>query len=498
MIGSLSHAKPFISKFSQQELAFMPAHVQVKLFKTGVIKPIDVVEAQIQQIEKTNKEINAITYQHFQTARERAYESAKRYASGTQRPLEGITVGLKDEHHEKGMKVTMGSVVHLNDAPKDYTDDVTQKLLDAGVIPLIQTTVPELYLNFVTHSKAWGVTRNPWNPQYSVGASSGGSGAALAAGYVTLATGSDMGGSIRIPASVNGLYGFKPCFGEVFTETPLAPFSGTGPMARNATDMIMMHNVINGHSPNGVNLLPNRQYPTEYQDLKGVKIAYVGGMGITKPSREVDEAMDDAILDLQARGAVVQEVALDFGISADSLRNGFKNLALSGAMGAGFQAYYNDMEEMTGYAATFIKATVEADYGKDQQLDAELMIKGMYAAIHREVFSKGFDLMICPTVATPHIPADYDFTKDTVEEEGVRYDAFVGTLYTMPFNLLNFMPVVSAPVGLSGQNMPIGIQFIGKPYDTEMVFRVVSNFEEETAELYKNKGYKKQMTLLDL
>ena len=168
------------AKFTQAELAFMPAMVQIELYKQGLLSPVDVVQAQIKQFKKTNKKINAATFTHFDRALKQAKEAEQRYRDGSYRSLEGITVGIKDEHHDEGWIVTQGSLVHKNDPPMKYADPLVVKLKEAGAILMMQTTVPELYLNFVTATKAWGVTRNPWNLQYAVGGSSGGSGAALA------------------------------------------------------------------------------------------------------------------------------------------------------------------------------------------------------------------------------------------------------------------------------------------------------------------------------
>ena len=182
----------------------MPATLQIELFKRGTITPVDVLKAQKAEYDRTEKKVNAVTVAYWDKAMKMAKASAKRYKDGSYRPLEGISVGIKDEHYDKGWVVTQGSLVHKKDPPKDHADPIVAKLKAAGAIPVLQTTVPEFYFNFTQDTRAWGLSRNPWNLKYAVGGSSGGSGAALAAGYVTLATGSDMGGSIRIPSAFNG------------------------------------------------------------------------------------------------------------------------------------------------------------------------------------------------------------------------------------------------------------------------------------------------------
>ena len=282
------------AEFSQQELAYMPASLQIELFKRGDISPVDVLMAQKAQYDRREEQVNAVTTAYWDTALKMAQESAARYANGSARELEGITVGIKDEHYDTGWVVTQGSLVHKNDAPKDHADVMVTKLKAAGAIPVVHTTVPEFYLNFVTATRAWGVTRNPWNLKYAVGGSSGGSGASLAAGYVTLATGSAMGGSIRIPCAFDGLYGLKPAFGYVHTDLPMSHFSGTGPMARTFEDMVLMYNVISGPGAHSVIIAPATRFPLRYESIQGMRIAYLGGMGVVKPTKEVEAAMQDA------------------------------------------------------------------------------------------------------------------------------------------------------------------------------------------------------------
>ena len=473
--------------FTQEELAFMPATVQMELYKQGLLSPVDVVQAQIKQFKKTNKIVNAATFTHFDDALKQAKEAEQRYKNGTYRSLEGITVGIKDEHHDKGWVVTQGSLVHKNDAPMKYADPLVKKLKEAGAILIMQTTVPELYLNFVTATKAWGVTRNPWNPKYAVGGSSGGSGAALAAGYVTLATGSDMGGSIRIPSAFNGLYGYKPIFGEVHTDLPLSHFSGSGPMARTFQDMVLMHNVIAGPGDYSPNVVSVDDLPLHFESIKKMKIAYVGGMGIIEPSRDTQKAIELAIKGLEAQGGIVERVNLDLEMTPDDVSNAFLNIALSGAMGGLFSDYEGKVDKMTSYAAHFVKKASKGEYGNKELFAAELQIKKMYKIIIDSVFAKGYEVMIVPTLPTSHIPADLDFTKDRVVDDGVEYPYLVGGLYTVPFNILNWMPVITVPAGVTSQDMPVGMQIIGTLANPDAVFEVAYNYSKAGPKFYQGK-----------
>ena len=471
--------------YTQQELAFLPASTLIDLFKQGTVSPVDVVEAQKAQWEKTNQIVNATTFTYWESALKQAKIAEQRYKEGTNRALEGIAVGLKDEHHDVGMPVTQGSLVHKDDPPKDYADPVTQKLKDAGAVFTIQCTVPELYLHFCTDTRAWGTTRNPWNSKYSVGGSSGGSGAALAAGYCTIATGSDMGGSVRIPSAFNGTYGLKPSYGTVHTDLPMSYYSGTGPMARTFEDMVMMHNIIAGPTPFSPNVMAHKELPLKYESLENVKIAYVNGMGILEPTKEVSEALQGAITTLKNSGAQVDIVNLDFGLEAADILLNFKKMAFAGPMGGQMAVYDVHKDKLTKYAASFVDVAANSGFGNKELAEVEDLVKDMYNKLAEATFEQGYDVVILPTLPTSHIPADFDLVEGTVEEDGRVFPGIVGGAYTIPFNILNYCPVASIPVGLSSQDMPIGMQIVARPYDTEAVMRVAYGYSQAGIKLYE-------------
>src|SRR3954454_24381344 len=180
--------------------------------------------------------------------------------------------------------MTAGSML-FKDEVSPQNDPVVDKLLAAGAILHAQTTAPEFFLIGLTWSILWGVTRNPWNLDCTPGGSSGGSAAALAAGMATLAIGSDMGGSIRIPAALNGLYGSKPAYGRIASADPsaLVPHASPGPLARDCRDMILLQNVMCGPAPGCPAVLePKLELPLDYQTGLRCKIALCMDQGWAK------------------------------------------------------------------------------------------------------------------------------------------------------------------------------------------------------------------------
>src|SRR3954468_20923474 len=259
-VSTLSQSQP------DDELCLLPVQQQLALFKSKRLSPVEVLKAQIARIEKYEPVINACTFRHFDEALAAAKRSEARYHSGDARPLEGITVAIKDEYDKTDWTVTAGSKVHEHHTSEE-NHPVVDKLIEAGAVLHVQTTAPEYYLIAVTWSDLWGVTRNPWNPECTSGGSSGGSAAALAAGMATLAIGSDMGGSIRIPCALNGLYGSNPPYGRIASPDPsaLVPHASPGPLARDFRDVILLQNVMSGPAAGCPAVLrPKLELPLEY------------------------------------------------------------------------------------------------------------------------------------------------------------------------------------------------------------------------------------------
>src|SRR5262249_21014084 len=241
--------------------------------------------------EQLQPRVNALTYTYFDRAMEQAKAAEERYIrhSGQPRPLEGVTVAIKDFHPVKDEITTFGSKIYRDFRPR-YSAPTVQRLLDAGAIVHCRTTTPEFAHTGITASPLWGVTRNPWNLDYTPGGSSGGAGAVLAAGMSTLADGTDGGGSIRIPASVNGVVGYKPPFGRnpLDLDHPFESILHYGPMARSVADAALMQNVMSGpHLDDICTIREKVVLPEGSEDIRGWRIAYSMDLGFYAVDQEV-------------------------------------------------------------------------------------------------------------------------------------------------------------------------------------------------------------------
>ena len=261
------------------EICYMTVEEQVEAIKTRKLSPVEIMDAVLSRIERLNPKINAYCTLVAESARKQAKEAEARVMKGEKLgPLHGVPISIKDLTFTKDIRTTFGSKIYENFIPQE--DGVAvERLKAAGGIIIGKTNTPEFGFKALTDNPVFGVTRNPWNLEYTPGGSSGGAAAAAASGMGSLATGSDAGGSIRIPSSFCGVFGLKPSFGRV----PQYPtfgaggtFACTGPITRTVRDAALAMEIIAGRDDRDRFSLPEtglRYLPFLGADLKGLKIA---------------------------------------------------------------------------------------------------------------------------------------------------------------------------------------------------------------------------------
>lgn len=455
---------------SEDSLCYASVDELTALFRSGEVSPVEVLNAQIARIEAHNGAVNCITDEHFDTALNEARQSADRYRRGDARPLEGITVAMKDEFMRPGWRVTQGSLIYKDSPPAAENDAVVDELEAAGAIMPFQTTVPEFYLFLGASTRAWGTTCNPWNLRYSPGGSSAGSGAALAAGFATLAMGSDMGGSIRIPASQNGLYGFRPPFGRVASGE--IPYSTSGPLARRFEDLVHFQNAITGPSNKVMAAIrPRLDYPSRYPDIAGWRIGVDWGAGIADVIPSVKDAMLAGIAMLRDAGCIVDEI--DCGFAKDE-KFVFLSGLMSTSLGTCIDIAKANLDALSPYMSEFLGSV--GDLGPQQAADAEALLERWHRQVQERVFGNGYRILLMPTMATPLVRANmfasHDDNVETWEATGLNY------ALTWPWNLLNRYPVVDVPLGVVDEGMPSGMQVIGQTFADLDTFQFASTWSQ--------------------
>ena len=221
------------------ELCYTPAGELARLIRERRLSPVEVIGNSLERIEEVNPTLNCFCFVYPEEALERAHDAERAVQAGRELgPLHGVPIAIKDLTPTAGKRTTMGSYAYEDYIPEEDAA-VVEKLVGAGAVMVGKTTTPEFAYSSFTESPLWGVTRNPWNLERTPGGSSGGSGAAVASGCVPLAEGSDMGGSVRIPASWSGIVGLKPSFGRIpldFLPTQFDTIQHLGPLARTIDD----------------------------------------------------------------------------------------------------------------------------------------------------------------------------------------------------------------------------------------------------------------------
>lgn len=458
------------------DLHYLPATEALALFRAGALSPVELMEAVIARAEEVDGAVNALCHTFFDRALEQAKAAEQVYASdpGSARPLEGLPVALKDEVEVAGEPATMASLVYRDEIAERTTPTAERIVANGGIIHARATT-PEFSCAAFTHSKLYGVTRNPWNLHYGVGGSSGGSGAALAAGLAPLASGSDIGGSIRIPSSFNGVVGFKAPYGRVPVETPfnMDTYCHNGPMARTVADCLLFENTMAGpHPDDHTSLRPKLELPTELRGIEGMRIGYALTVGSSPVDPEVLANTLGAVERLREAGALVEEV--DLGVDSDTLRR-----AISVHYNTMFAAWIGSMaeehpDELNDYAIAFARMTGTHGAGLSvlEGMDLETQI---WTPVGRLL--QTYEALVVPTVATRGLVAGDGYADHGLEVGGVMLDEYFDACLTPVFNLLSRCPVLAVPSGFADNGVPTGIQIVGRTYDDETPFRVGAALE---------------------
>jgi len=433
------------------------------------LSPVEVIEASLQQIEKYNKKINAVV-----TLNERALDDAKKLQSQKGEPglLFGLPVGIKDVTPTAGLRTTFGSLLFNHHTP-DKDALIVQRLKVAGAIIIGKTNTPEFAAGGHTWNDVFGVTRNPWNPDLSPGGSTGGGAAALATGMIALSDGTDLGGSLRIPASFCGIVGLRPSPGLV----PGYPSDYLwdnlhipGPMARTVEDVALMLQAVCGQSP----LSPLYQ-PTKDRDFvdavskgipKGLKVAYckdVAGIGIDE---DIEIVCRNAAFELSQAGVEVEEIDLDLSFARQAF------LTLRGYnFVAHFAKYLDNIDQFGINVSNNLKAGLKVT---PEELGAAEQARTKLWNIFRDLFDK-YDHLLTPCMAVPPFPVEQNYPETLAGKKMETYIDWLAPTFVLS---LAGLPVASVPCGCDSNGLPVGMQVVGKPVGEEAVLTFARLLQE--------------------
>ncbi|MGB9715545.1 MAG: Asp-tRNA(Asn)/Glu-tRNA(Gln) amidotransferase subunit GatA [Thermodesulfovibrionales bacterium] len=449
---------------------------------------VNSISARIDAVEDRIRSFVTITKEHAFSL----IEETEKKIGRERKMLLGIPLAVKDNICTKDILTTCSSKILFNFVPP-YESTVTLKLKEQGYILIGKANMDEFAMGSSTENSSFFITRNPWDIERSPGGSSGGPAAAVAADECIAALGSDTGGSIRQPAAFCGVVGLKPTYGRV-SRYGLVAFASSldqiGPITKNIEDSAILMNIISGHDP-----LDSTSAPVSVpdftsslgRDIKGLKIGVPKEYFIKGIDEEVDFLVKNAIRHLESLGAVPVEVSLphtDYAIAAYYIiatSEASSNLARYDGMKYGLRAEGKDLIDtyMKTRASGFgpeVKRRImlgtyalsagyyEAYYKKAQQV--RTLIKQDFDKVFKEV-----DVIVTPTSPTPAFKIG-EKIQDPLQ-------MYLSDIFTISVNLAG-IPAISIPCGFTKNNLPVGLQIIGKPFDEETVLKVAFAYEQST------------------
>jgi aspartyl-tRNA(Asn)/glutamyl-tRNA(Gln) amidotransferase subunit A len=452
------------------DIAFLPATRLIELYRAKQLSPVEVAAATLRRLERYEGALNAFVLYDPDTAMAMARGSETRWAKGRpQGLLDGVPVAIKDTQLTRGWPRLVGSRTIDPNQAWDEDAPATARLRAEGAVFFGKTTTPEFGWKGVTDSPLTGITRNPWNVERSPGGSSGGSGAAVAAGICPLAVGTDAGGSIRIPASFCGIVGHKPTFGRVAVYPPSAfgDVAHVGPMTRTVDDAALMLDAMKGPDSRDWHSLPDDgiAYRERVKEgsLQGKRVALSPTLGYHEPEPAVRRAVENAAKVFAELGAIV-EPADPFPECPMPV---FETLALGGFW-ALLRAQTPEKIAVMDPGLVAMCRRGEA-VTQERYVDAVVKRTAFGQAVRR--FFDRFDLILSPTMPIPAAYAD-----PRADDRPNPNNAWSWVVYTYPFNLTK-NPSCSVPCGLA-DGLPIGLQVTGPLFDDLGVLQACRAYEQ--------------------
>ena len=457
------------------EFCYLPATVLASRIQTRDISPVEVLEALLKRIEQINPTINAVCTLDADNARMAAsLAEAAVKRGGRVGALHGVPILVKDLTNTAGIRTTFGSQIFANNVP---TEDaaLVERLKNAGAIILGKTNTPEFGAGANTFNNIFGITRNPWNSALTPAGSSGGSAAALAAGMCHLATGSDLGGSLRTPASFCGVVGFRPTPGRVSsypTNMLWEQLSVNGPMARSVGDVALMFSVMAGQDerlPFSVQSNPGEfTRAVQKPSIKGAKVAWSADLGFAPMDEEVSDIC------LQAARLFSSELGCTLDAASPDLHDApeiFQTLRAS-QMATNFSQYLGQWrEQMQPNLVWNIEKGLNLS-----ALEVGQATIGLGALWQRaRSFFQNYDFLITPAASTTPFPVE---TISPPYVGGRKMETYVDWLGIAYGITLTGLPAIVVPCGRSSTGMPVGLQIVGRRMGEAALLRAAAAFEQ--------------------
>ena len=459
----------------EENLAFTPASELAALIADKQVSPVELTALYFERIDRLDSQLHA----YLTLCRDEAMQTARDAESAVMRgdelgALHGVPISIKDLELSKGIRSTSGSLPFTDRIP-DEDSIVVERVKASGAIILGKTNTPEFGHRGTTENLLGEPCRNPWNTDRTPGGSSGGAAAGVAAGLSAISTGSDGGGSIRIPASFCGLYGIKPTQGRVprygGRNAPIIvnQLGQSGPITRTVRDAAILLQELAGwdaRDPGSLRTVPGDYLAALDRDVSGLRIAWSPDFGYAAVDPEVVDVCGEAAGLFEGMGcSVVEDV-----FNIDAPQEDFRVIFSSNTYAASGEMLLRDhSDELTDYFREGMEhaATLTAaDYAR--ALGAIGTLKAKF-----DTFFEDYDLLLSPTMAVPA----FEIEQHPTTIDGKDVDPFFGYLpFTYPINAIGHT-AASVPCGFSADGMPIGLHIVGRHGDEETVLAASAAFE---------------------
>jgi amidase len=458
------------------ELVFRTAVELAAAIRGGELSATEVTEAHLAQIERVNPSVNAVVTLVPERARAEAAAADRRQVAGAVLgPLHGVPILHKDTHATAGVRTTYGSPLFADNVP-EQDELLVARERAAGAIGLGKTNVPEFAAGSHTFNPVFGLTRNPYDLSRSAGGSSGGAAAALACGFAPLADGSDLGGSLRNPASFNNVVGLRPSPGRVPTwpdEVGRSSLSVQGPMARTVSDVALLLSVIAGPSDLSPVALddPGATFaPPLDRDLSSLRIAWspdLGGAVTVEP--EVRAVIAAQVVVFEHLGVRVDEASLDFD-GADEVFRTLRGVHFEATLGELRDAHPDALKSSIVWNVDQGRALTGADVARAHRRHTELY--------HRaRTFFERYDALLLPVSQVAPFDATLEYPNEVAGQVQASYLDWMRSNY---FVSVLGAPALSVPAGFTPGGLPVGLQIVGPHRGDLRVLQLGYAFEQAT------------------
>jgi len=454
------------------EICCMSAMEMAEAIRAKKLSPVEIMDAILHRIEQLNPKVNAYCTIVAESARKQANQAEAMVMRGEETgPLHGVPVSIKDLIFTKGIRTTGGSKIYENFIPQQDAI-VVERLKAAGAIVVGKTNTAQFGWVAITKNPLFGETRNPWNLELTSGGSSGGATASVALCMGPLAIGNDGAGSIRIPSSFCGVFGFKPSFGRVpqYPEFPgWETLSHTGPITRTVADAALAMEVIGGRDDRDLFALPEtglRYLPFLSADLKGLRVAWSKDLGYAAVDPQVSRITEAAVKTFTTLGCMVEPASPE----ASNPEKAFSTIVAT-RLPVVLQDKMEKWEEQIGQAlARFVNQ--HKDKSAKEYLEACFEQLAYWDRI-RPFFEK-YELLLTPTVTVPPFQLGIYGPKEIA---GIKIPPLGWMAFTYPFNLTG-QPAATVPCGWTDDGLPIGLQIVGRRFDDVTVLKAAAAFEQ--------------------